>query len=362
MSKKDLFWIGLLILASFVIGRVWMSWFTANAPNRQAAITAADLAGFQEDTSPAPANTQPQANRPVAPDHTLTPAELQEFGTWPTVTAFPAGTAPVRIHAAASTAAAIRCWVPYFEQQAGVQVIVSTGGSNQLAQQILNGAPVDLFLSASSEWTDAVAAKLPVARRLNFLTTDLVLIVPHGNPANIQSPQDLLKPELKHLALAGEKVPAGVYADQALTKLGLLKPLNDSRRIVRGENVEIAYQYVLRGEAEAGIVYLADMPPKLSPGFIPGSIELQNGRRQEPATPPTTQVQIVTTFPADSHTPIVYPLVQFKREDSSPATGALFDFLTQLNHFQMFGFQVLSKTGSTAAPSTAMPVPPKAAE
>ena len=75
-----------------------------------------------------------------------------------------------------------------------------------------------------------------------LLGNSLVIVVPWGNPARVRMPQDLTRPEVKHLAVAGPTVPAGIYARQALQKLGLWSELEG--RVVSGENVRVTLAFV----------------------------------------------------------------------------------------------------------------------
>lgn len=208
----------------------------------------------------------------------------------------------ITISAAASTKELVEALASEFEKTHDVKIQVNPGPSSGLAKQILSGAPVDLFLSASQQWADAVAKEQPVLAARPLLTNDLVLIVPENNPANVQTPQDLLSEKVRHLALAGESVPAGAYADQALTKLGLLDTLHEQNRIVRGQDVRSTLSYVERGEAEAGIVYATDV-----------------------AVAP--HVKQVYAFPADLHDEIVYVLVLLPAATGNEQAQAFFDFL-----------------------------------
>ena len=94
---------------------------------------------------------------------------------------------------------------------------------------------------------------------MRLLTNQLVIVVPSGNPGDVREPKDLLSDKVKKIALAGEKVPAGMYAEQALTKLDLLPQLTAAQKIVRGQDVRNTLSFVERGEAEAGIVYSTDV-------------------------------------------------------------------------------------------------------
>lgn len=216
----------------------------------------------------------------------------------------PAAIAPTRVTvlAAASVKEAIEEIAVEFEGDTGVQVDVSVGASNALAQQILAGAPAHLFLSASEEWAGALAEENLISQRVDLLSNRLVLVVPRGNPAGVKEPADLLGASVEHLSLAEEKVPAGRYAEQALTKLDLFKRLSTPNKIVRGHDVRATLAFVERGEAEAGIVYATD-------ALV------------------SDQVEVVFEFDPATHDPIVYPLVLLKAGESNAAAVRLFDRL-----------------------------------
>ena len=196
--------------------------------------------------------------------------------------------APVRVLAAASTADAVRDVAAAFTAKSGIDVEVSAAGSNALANQILAGAPADVFLSAGTEWAGAVEKSgLAVASR-PLLTNEIVLVTRLG-AAGVASPADLRGDTVRRVALAGEAVPAGVYAEQSLRAAGLYEALVSSDRVARGDDVRQALFYVETGEAEAGIVYATDAAA-------------------------SDKVKVVYTFPAETHEPIVYPAVLLKCE------------------------------------------------
>lgn len=224
------------------------------------------------------------------------------------------------LSAAASTKDLMESLAEQFAKKSKDTVKVNPGASNNLAGQIIAGAPADLFLSASPEWADKVnEAKLAV-QHVRLLTNKLVLVVPRGNPAGVKEPEDLTKATVRKIALAGEKVPAGKYADQALTKLGLLDNLAKAKKIVRGEDVRTALAYVERGEVEAGIVYSTDLRA-------------------------ATGVEQVHEFDAALHDEIVYVLLLLKRGETNSAAKGFLEFLKsdEANAaYQKFGFQRLS--------------------
>lgn len=209
---------------------------------------------------------------------------------------------PLIVSAAASTKEVMELLTEQFQEQTKLAVKVNPGPSSGLASQILAGAPADLFLSANQQWADEVQKGGQAEAMTRLLTNQLVIVVPQGNPAGIKEPKDLLSAKVKKIALAGEKVPAGMYADQSLTKLDLLKQLTNDGKIVRGQDVRTALAYVERGEAEAGIVYSTDV----------GMAE---------------HVQSVYEFDPNLHDEIVYVLVLLKHDGPTPAARQLYEFL-----------------------------------
>jgi molybdate transport system substrate-binding protein len=216
--------------------------------------------------------------------------------------ALPAVQTEVIVSAAASTKDVLEALVKEFQSDPKADIKINTGPSNGLANQILNGAPADLFLSASEQWAKEVETGGQAESLVRLLTNKLVLVVPKDNPADVHEPKDLLSAKMKKLALAGEKVPAGTYGDQSLTKLDLLKKLTDDGKIVRGQDVRTALAYVERGEVEAGIVYSTDVAA-------------------------AANVKTVYEFDPDSHDEIVYVLVLLKHGAQNEAARKLYDFL-----------------------------------
>jgi molybdate transport system substrate-binding protein len=133
--------------------------------------------------------------------------------------------------------------------------------SNGLATQIKEGAPVDVFASASPKWIDAVAADPGVVMRAVFARNRLVLIVPRDNPARITRFADLARAGVR-LVVAAPGVPAGDYAREALARAGLRAALHN---IVSNEqDVEGVVQKVASGDADAGIAYATDVTPTVA--------------------------------------------------------------------------------------------------
>ncbi|MHB0987370.1 MAG: molybdate ABC transporter substrate-binding protein [Bellilinea sp.] len=147
-----------------------------------------------------------------------------------------------------------------------VEVVFNFAGSQELAQQIIQGAVVDVFASANNKQMDLVLSEknLPADSKLTFASNQLVVIYPLDNPANLTGLADLARPGLK-LVFAGPEVPVGQYSLDFLAlaeKSGVFGPgyqqavLNN---IVSYENnVRAVLTKVGLGEADAGVVYTTD--------------------------------------------------------------------------------------------------------
>jgi molybdate transport system substrate-binding protein len=139
----------------------------------------------------------------------------------------------------------------------GVEIRLSFGPSDGLATQIQQGAPADVFASASPRWMDAVADDPGVSARADFAHNLLVVITPRDDASGIGSLEDLGRTGVK-LVLAAEGVPAGDYARELLAKTGI----GDGAlaNVVSNEDdVKGVVQKVALGEADAGIVYRTDV-------------------------------------------------------------------------------------------------------
>lgn len=159
-----------------------------------------------------------------------------------------AGTARIVVFAAASLTEAF----PRIDARARY----SFGGSDQLALQIRQGVPADVFASASPKYTQDLFARGLVERPRTFALNRLVVIVPRSNPAGIASVRDLARHGVR-LVLASPSVPIGRYARQVLARLGLTAALGN---VVSDEqDVKGVVAKVALAEADAGIVYRTDV-------------------------------------------------------------------------------------------------------
>jgi molybdate transport system substrate-binding protein len=212
-----------------------------------------------------------------------------------------------------------------FTKATGIKVTASYAATSALTKQIEQGAPADVFVSADLKWMDyAIQYKLVKEdSRVNLLGNRLVLIAPKASKLDhvaIDSGFDIAR-------LAGDgriavadtmAVPAGRYAQAALTSLGAWKAAEP--KLAQAENVRAALAYVARGEAPLGIVYETDA--KIEPG-----------------------VKIVGVFPAGSHPAITYPVAATSTTRNTAVTRYLRFLRTESAKaiFEKYGFSFLIK-------------------
>jgi molybdate transport system substrate-binding protein len=151
----------------------------------------------------------------------------------------------------------------------GLKVVYNFGGSQALRTQLEQGAQADVFVSADAvqmehaKKSGVVQGESPI-----FVKNRLVVIVPKGNPGKVATFRDLAKPGLK-LDLANAKVPVGNYSRQAFTKASAEYGADFEQQALANvvseeENVKQVVTKVQLGEADAGIVYVSDVTPKVS--------------------------------------------------------------------------------------------------
>jgi molybdate transport system substrate-binding protein len=153
----------------------------------------------------------------------------------------------------------------YEVTHSSIRIQYNFAGSQQLVQQMTNGAGADIFASADqANMQKATTADLVQAPKI-FAKNRLVLIVPASNPAAITTLKDLAKAGTK-IVIGGPTVPAGKYALQIFDKLGASADYGKTyesavkKNVVSQEdNVKAVVQKVQLGEADAGLVYLSDV-------------------------------------------------------------------------------------------------------
>ena len=189
----------------------------------------------------------------------------------------------------------------YKKVNENVTLVVNYGASGSLQQQIEQGAPCDVFISAGQKQMKALdeASLLLEGTYKDLLENDLVLIAPKDS--DVSNLDDLITNKVKHIAV-GEpsSVPAGKYADEVLVNLDLKDKIKD--KLVFAKDVKEVLAWTQSGNAEVGFVYYSD-------------------------TINTDNVKIVETTPSTSHSAIVYPIAVIKESKKPEAAKEFEDFL-----------------------------------
>jgi molybdate transport system substrate-binding protein len=176
------------------------------------------------------------------------------------------------VFAAASLTEAFDDMARQFElENPGLTVVLNLAGSQQLAHQLSQGAPADVFASADQEQMAAAIAvgRVKKGSQQRFATNELALITPVDNPAGLRTLSDLARPGLK-LILAAPEVPVGHYAGLFLDATAadpgfgpIFREQVLANVVSYEENVRAVLSKVRLGEADAGIVYRSDVRPGL---------------------------------------------------------------------------------------------------
>ncbi len=226
----------------------------------------------------------------------------------------------VFVSAAASLTDALKEIDARFEKQAGTKIILNLGASSMLARQIEEGAPADIFFSADLPQMDTLDknGRLEPGTRKNLLSNQLVIIVPADSKVAISTPKDLLKAEIKRIALAEpSSVPVGVYSSKYLTDEGLWDQVKS--KVVPVQDVRATLASVESGNVEAGFVYKTDAAV-------------------------SKKVKIVYEVPIDKGPKIVYPVAIVKESKRKDAARDFMNYLQSpaaKDAFKKYGFVVL---------------------
>jgi molybdate transport system substrate-binding protein len=165
----------------------------------------------------------------------------------------------VRVAVAANFTATMRALASAFQGATGHTVVLSSGSTGKLYAQILHGAPFALFLAADQDRPARLEAAGRASDRFTYALGRLVLWSPHPDRVDPRG-EVLTRGRFRHLAIANPgTAPYGAAALQVLEHLGLASTLE--ARLVRGESIAQAYQFVATGNAELGFVALAQVTP-----------------------------------------------------------------------------------------------------
>lgn len=231
-----------------------------------------------------------------------------------------AQTGSLLVAAAASLQDAIEELDPLFESAyPGMTVNYNFAASGTLQQQIEQGAPVDLFISAATKQMDALQDEglIQTSTRRNVLTNSLVLVVPRNSSLGLTSFRQLTRSSVRRVSVGEPRsVPAGQYAEELFRNLGIWDQLQS--KLIFGNSVRNVLGTVESGNADAGVVYATDA--KIS-----------------------DQVTQVATAPSNLHSPIVYPMAVIADSRNSQAALAYAQFLTSQaaqDVFRDYGFGI----------------------
>jgi len=163
----------------------------------------------------------------------------------------------IRIAAAADLQTVLPVLAPLYEKKTGVKLVISYGSSGNLAKQIQQGMPVDLFLGADYTFPEQiVAANLADTKdAIPYAKGTLVLWTRKDTPFQPLSLDSLSDPRVQKIAIADEiRAPYGRAAVAALTHMHLYDQLKP--KFVIGENISQAGQFVESGNAQLGLISL----------------------------------------------------------------------------------------------------------
>ena len=221
------------------------------------------------------------------------------------------------ISAAASLKEVLEEIKPLYQQsKPNVNISYNFGSSGALQQQIEQGAPADIFISAAKRQVDALEQKgFLVAGTRNIIAKNkLVLVVPK-NAVGITSFYSLKDAKVKKIAIGEPRsVPAGQYGQQVLEKLKIWSAIKS--KLVFANNVRQVLASVETGNADAGLVYITDA--KIS-----------------------DKVKVVVTADEKYHSPIIYPLAVIKSSKNVDAAKEFSQFLSSNQAkavFRKYGF------------------------
>ena len=209
-----------------------------------------------------------------------------------------------------------------FTTKHGVRVSYNFAASSTLQRQIEKGASADVFISASPQQVAALETHdmLETGSRYDVLSNRLVLVSHKNSVLSMESVERLANDAVSRIAVGQpEIVPAGTYAKEALTHLGLWEKVHP--KLVFGTDVRATLAYVSAGNVDVAIVYQTDVTL-------------------------SKNVKILYEFPVETHSSIVYPAVILKDSNQKPLAQQFIAYLKTAHVTEIF-----EKHGFTCLPS-----------
>ncbi|MBT8767529.1 molybdate ABC transporter substrate-binding protein [Metapseudomonas boanensis] len=236
---------------------------------------------------------------------------------------FAVGTASaeeVQVAVAANFTAPMQAIAKEFEQDTGHKLVIASGATGQLYTQIKNGAPFEVFLSADDNTPAKLEQEGDSVPGSRFTYAIGTLVLWSAQAGYVDAKGEVLKNgQFKHLSIANPKTaPYGLAATQVLEKLGLTQAV--APKLVEGQNITQALQFISSGNAELGFVALSQV--------------YKDGKLTQGSA---------WIVPADMHEPIRQDALILNRGKGNPAAKALMDYLKGPKAAELirsFGYQL----------------------
>lgn len=226
----------------------------------------------------------------------------------------------VQVAVASNFTAPIQAIAPAFKKATGHRMTAAFGATGQLYAQIKHGAPFEVFLAADDSTPNKLENEGETVAGSRFTYATGALVLWSANEGYIDGSDAALKAnEFQHLSIANPKAaPYGLAATQVLEKLGLTEAIKP--KLVEGQNITQAHQFISSGNAELGFIALSQV-------YREGKITSGSA----------------WMVPEDLHDPIHQDAVILKKGENNPAAAALVEFLKgpeAARIIESFGYQL----------------------
>lgn len=209
----------------------------------------------------------------------------------------------------------------YVGENKNVTITYNFGSSGALQKQIEQGAEADIFVSAANKQMDALKNENLIVNDSLFtlLENSVVLVVPNDSDLTISDFKDLADEKIQKIAL-GEpsSVPAGQYAEEVLTNVGVLDQVKS--KAVYAKDVKEVLTWVESGNVDAGIVYGSDAKT-------------------------SDKVKVIATAEENSHSPVAYPAAVIATSKNQEEANKFLEFLCSDKAKEVFGKDAFTFVG-----------------